>query len=125
MGKVGEGREEDMDVERDRQDAKDRQSWDEFVSTGRFWVKKAGGTGGRGRGSNFDFDEVLDRNLGLLVEEEDFFRPSEKPNGDEYEGFCNMGQGGYGGRDWLITAGDLLRRERRRGWRICSDRETC
>ncbi len=47
MGKVGEGREEDMDVERDRQDAKDRQSWDEFVSTGRFWVRKAGGTGGR------------------------------------------------------------------------------
>jgi len=49
------------------------------------------------------------------VEEEDFFRPSEKPNGDEYEGFCNMGQGGYGGRDWLITAGDLLRRERKTG----------
>ena len=35
------------------------------------------------------------------MEEEDFFRPSEKPNGDEYEGFCNMGQGRYGGRDWV------------------------
>jgi hypothetical protein len=96
-----------MDVERDKQD---RQSWDEFVSTGRFWVRKAGGRGGRGRGSNFDFDEVLGRNLGLLVEEEDFFRPSEKANGDEYEGFCNMGQGRYG----EVGGGERLVDNRRR-----------
>ena len=49
------------------------------MSRVRFWFTKAVDVGARWRGSNFG---VLERNLGLLVEEEDFFRPSEKTNGD-------------------------------------------
>lgn len=55
----------------------------------RFWFTKAVEAGARWRGSNFG---VLERNLGLLVEEEDFFRPSEKTNGEAKEGDCNMSQ---------------------------------
>jgi hypothetical protein len=55
----------------------------------------------------FDFDEGL-------VEEDVFFRPSEKTNGEESGGYCNISKRDDNdkgrekeGRSWLITAGDL------------------
>ena len=73
-----------------------------------------------------------------MVEEEDFFRPSEKGKGEAKEGDDNMSQrgddergrgkgGGVRGGERLVdNRRDLLTRERGRRWRyICSDRETC
>jgi hypothetical protein len=55
----------------------------------------------------FDFDEGL-------VEEDVFFRPSEKTNGEESGGYCNISKRDDNdkgrekeGMSWLITAGDL------------------
>jgi hypothetical protein len=62
------------------------------VSTLRRWFRKAAAElGVRRRESNLGVDgDLLGRYLVLLVEEGVFFRPSEKPKGDE--GYCNMSQ---------------------------------
>jgi len=57
----------------------------------RFWFRKALEAGARRRGSNFG---ELERNLGLVVEEDDFFRPSENGKGEAKEGDDNMSQRG-------------------------------
>jgi hypothetical protein len=112
-GKDGEGREE-KEEERDKAVRKEERSWDKSVSTLPLWIIEEVG-GARRWGLNFE--ERLERNL-LLVDD-DFFRPSEKTNGDEWGGYCNMGD-----RGWVRLADNrrrLAQEESKARWCICSD----
>jgi hypothetical protein len=84
-GKDGEGKEENEE-EMDKAERKEERSIDRSVSTLPLWITE--GVGGARR-LGLNFEERLERNL-LLVDDEDFFRPSEKTNGDEWGGYCNM-----------------------------------
>jgi hypothetical protein len=76
-GKDGEGKEEKVE-ERDKAERKEERSCDRSVSTLPLWIME--GVGGARR-FGLNFEERLERNL-LLVDD-DFFRASEKTNGDE------------------------------------------
>jgi hypothetical protein len=91
-GKDGDGKEE-KELERDRPETKEERSCDRSVSTLPLWIND--GAGGARRWG-LSLEEPLERNLGLLVDEDDFFRPSEKTNGDEWGGYCNMSDIGEG-----------------------------
>ncbi len=83
------------------------------MSTLRFWVK---GTARR-RGSGFE--GTLERNLGVLAAEDDFFRPSSKANGEGWAVYCNMREEER--RGLVDNRRRLAQEERKARWCICSD----
>jgi hypothetical protein len=112
-GKDGEGKEEKEEV-RDKPETKEERSCDRSVSTLPLWIME--GVGGARRWG-LNFEERLERNL--LFVDDDFFRPSEKTNGDEWGGYCNMSDRGR------VRLADNRRRlaqeESKARWCICSD----
>ncbi len=92
-GKDGEGKEEKEEERDNKPETKDERSCDGSVSMVPHCINEGAGGGWR-RGLNVE--EALEVNLGLRLDDEDFFRPSEKTNGDEFWGNCNMSDRGGG-----------------------------